>query len=143
MARPTKYTPETVAKLCQAIKLGATYALACKYAGVSYHTFNEWRNGRRFPQGTTPDDKRAFGDAIEKAEGDAAIGWLAKIEKSASDGAWQAAAWKLERRYPEDYGRTVSDLHHLGKDDQPLRVLYEIVPGRPKPEAPPDTEASA
>jgi hypothetical protein len=29
------------------------------------------------------------------------------IDKAAGEGTWQAAAWKLERRYPESYGRTV------------------------------------
>jgi hypothetical protein len=47
----------------------------------------------------------AFHDAVKEAEGKATVGWLAKIEKAASEGNWTAAAWKLERRYPNDYGR--------------------------------------
>ncbi len=49
--------------------------------------------------------------------------WLAKIEKAASDGAWQAAAWKLERRYPHVYGRVVNE--HVGRDNGPIR--HEVV----------------
>jgi hypothetical protein len=92
--RRSKFTPETVDKLTQAIRLGATYVLACDYAGISMQTFLTWK-----------DTKPEFLDAIKRAEGTACVGWLAKIEQAASDGNWQAAAWKLERRYPEMYGR--------------------------------------
>jgi hypothetical protein len=74
--------------------LGATYAHACNYAGISYETFRRWSR-----------ENLAFHDAVKEAEGKATVGWLAKIEKAASDGNWTAAAWKLERRYPNDYGR--------------------------------------
>jgi hypothetical protein len=43
---------------------------------------------------------------------------LAKIEKAASDNNWAAAAWKLERRYPDVYGRTVQE--HTGKDGKAI-----------------------
>lgn len=120
MARPTKFTPETIKRLTDAIRMGATYDLACKYAGISYQTFNEWREGRMYPQGTTADQKREFVDAIQKAEGDAAVGWLTKIEKAANEGHWQAAAWKMERRYPSDYGRTVQQVE--GPDGGPVTI---------------------
>ena len=121
MARPTKFTPETIKRLTNAISVGSTYVLACKHAGISYEIFNQWRQGRGFPQGTTAEQKMQFVDAIEKAEGDAAVGWLAKIEKAASDGNWQAAAWKLERRYPSDYGRTVTQ-HEGPTPGSPIAV---------------------
>ena len=119
--RPTKLTPETVTKLTTAIQAGATYALACKYAGIDYSLFAQWqakgraeldrRQNTRFKAGTpewTEGQKFVdFLEAIQKAEGNAAVGWLAKIEQAANNGHWQAAAWKLERRYPQEYGRTV------------------------------------
>lgn len=120
MAAPTKFTPETIEQLCNAIRLGATYELAAKSAGISYETFNAWRNGK-LPKGTKAADKAQFLQAIEKAEGDGALQWLSKVEEAASNGAWQAAAWKLERRYPGQYGRTVQE--HVGKDDAPLTIL--------------------
>lgn len=110
MGRRSKYTPETVEKLTDAIKLGATYELATGYAGIHYDTFNEWRN-----------KKSEFSEAIKAAEGVAAVGWLAKIEKAANDGTWQAAAWKLERRYPHEYGRTVAENQITGKNGGPIR----------------------
>lgn len=95
----------------QAIQLGATYALAAQYGGVTYETFNNWMNkGEAARSGVY----FQFFNAIKEAEGKGAIGWLAKIEKAANDGSWQAAAWKLERRYPEQYGRQVKDNRHSG-----------------------------
>lgn len=112
MGRPSKYTPEVAERICQAIELGATYELAAQYGGITYDTFNTWRK-----------NKREFLEAINAAEGKGATKWLAKIEQAASDGAWQAAAWKLERRYPHSYGRTVNETQHTGKDGAPLTII--------------------
>lgn len=105
MARRTKYSSEVVKRITDAVAIGATYELACKYAGVSYELFRQWR-----------ERNLAFLEAVQEAEGRAAVGWLAKIEKAANEGTWQAAAWKLERRYPQEYGRTVQDqrVQHSG-----------------------------
>ena len=96
--RRTKRTPETAKKFCDAIRLGATYDMAARYAGMSDTTFERWRD-------SDPD----FAEQVRDAEGAAVVGWLAKIEKAANDGEWTAAAWKLERRYPHEYGRRVVD----------------------------------
>jgi transposase len=117
MARRTKYTPDCVARIVQAIELGATYEHAANYGGIAYDTFNEWRL-----------KKAEFSDAVKSAEGRATVGWLAKIERAANEGTWQAAAWKLERRYPHDYGRTVQETQHTGKDGAALEIRSIIVP---------------
>ena len=115
MAARSKYTPEVVKRLCDAIALGATYDLACKYAGISDELFRQWRA-----------NKVGFLGAVKEAEGRAAIGWLAKIERAANEGTWQAAAWKLERRYPEDYGRTVQSQQHSGTITQEHSGVVEV-----------------
>lgn len=48
---------------------------------------------------------RDFGDRIRVAEGVAVTKWLRRINEAADNGQWQPAAWLLERRYPQDYGR--------------------------------------
>lgn len=118
--RPTQRTPENAKKITDAVRMGATYGLACNYAGISEDTFARWREA-----------DADFAAAIKEAEGAAAVGWLAKIEKAANEGTWQAAAWKLERRYPEQYGRQVQSVQHSGKidvsklSDDELRALAE------------------
>lgn len=115
-----KLTPETTQKIFQAIQMGATYELAASYAGITYNTLYNWmKKGEAAKSGKFKD----FVKELKEAEGKAAIGWLAKIEKAGSEGDWRAVAWKLERRYPEDYGRQVRELRHQGHDGGPLIEL--------------------
>lgn len=117
MARPSKLTDETQTKITQAIQLGATYEHAAQYAGIAYSTFNDWmKKGEAAKSGKFVQ----FLEAVKEAEGKATVGWLAKIEKAANEGAWQAAAWKLERRYPEIYGR--QRVEHTGAEGGTLEI---------------------
>jgi transposase len=121
--RKTKYSDEVVARIVQAIELGATYELAAGYAGISFETLRVWR-----------ESKPAFSAALKDAEGRGAIGWLAKIEKAANEGTWQAAAWKLERRYPHDYGKTVQEQQHSGPGGGPIEFASIDVPRDKRPD---------
>lgn len=123
--RPTKFTSTTISRLVHAIKLGATYDLACKYANIDYSLFALWMNGRHFPKGTTQQQKDDFVETIRAAEGEAAMVWLAKIERAASDGNWTAAAWKLERRYPNQYGRAVISHKVSAEVDEQAALLAQ------------------
>lgn len=109
--RKSKYTEETIKAVTDAIRLGSTYELAAHYAGIAPSTLYDWL-----------DKKPEFLELIKRAEGKAATTWLARIEEAAKS-QWQAAAWKLERRYPQDYGRTVHE--HQGKDGG--KILLEVV----------------
>ena len=66
----------------------------------------------------------AVGAVIPGAQPGAALLIIALVidlvKKSDSDGTWQAAAWKLERRHPQDYGRTITE--HQGNDDAPIAI---------------------
>lgn len=55
-----------------------------------------------------------FMQAIKEAEGHAVTRWLEQIDAAAEAGSWQAAAWMLERRYPQEYGRRVVEQQHSG-----------------------------
>jgi transposase len=108
--RKTKLNAEVRERFLQAIRVGATYDLACKFAGITYQTFLNWKE-RAEKDGSG--EFFEFFEDISKAEGLAAIKWLALLDKHADiDPKW--AAWKLERRYPEQYGRQRVEL--TGKD---------------------------
>jgi hypothetical protein len=120
MGRPSKYTPEVIERLITAIKLGAPYKHACDYARISFETLCQWQ--RKYPE---------LVDQLKEAEGAAVVQWLAKIEKAASEGNWQAMAWKLERRYPESFGRKdkiTVDVKQLDSDIE--RELALLTSGR-------------
>jgi transposase-like protein len=112
--RPTKYTPETVKRIIEAIKLGVAYVDAANYGGVSFETFNEWR--KQYPE---------FSEAVESASGQAVTACMAKIQKAATEGSWQASAWILERRHPDRYGRTRVEL--TGAEGGPVAISANVV----------------
>jgi hypothetical protein len=97
------------------VVIGATYEHAAAYGGIAQSTLYEWLKA-----------KPEFSEALKAAEARAVVGWLAKIEKAASEGTWQAAAWKLERRHPDVYGRTVQEQHHSGTITQEHTGAVEI-----------------
>lgn len=99
-----KKTPERMKRILQALELGATYQLAANAAGISATTLTRWMR-----------EDEEFGDECRSSEGKAAVRWLAKIEQAASAGDWHAAAWKLERRFPRDYGKRI--VEHEGTVD--------------------------
>lgn len=120
--RPSKLTPEVTERFLMAIKLGAPYELACNYAGISYNTLLNWK-GRAEPEFIE------FFQELTRAEGAAVVQWLAVLEKhGAATGQW--AAWKLERRYPETFGRRdriTVDVNQLDSDIE--RELAAITAG--------------
>lgn len=80
-------------RLLSALEVGATLELAARAAGVSAATLKRWRN---------------CDEEIAQAEARGAVRALETISAAASGahpGQWQAAAWLLERRYPDSYAR--------------------------------------
>lgn len=92
--RKTKYTAEVREKFREALSIGASRDVACKYAGINISTFYQWM--------ATKED---FSELVKSAESHGVVTWLQVVEDAAKQGQWQAAAWKLERLYPERYGR--------------------------------------
>lgn len=102
--RPTKRTPETEKRILDALRIGATRKDASLAAGISQETFCQWMNS--FPE---------FAEAVEKAESEDKLRMLAAITKASQEGSWQAAAWRLERKDPDNYGRRErQDVNHSG-----------------------------
>lgn len=123
MARPTKLTPEVQKMFIDAYSVGTPIRLACQYAGISEATYFAWVvRGEKREQ-----PYLEFLEAVQKSQGRAVVGWLAKIEAAANEGNWQAAAWKLERRYPEEFGRVIQDHHVSGEKGGPveIKVVYQ------------------
>lgn len=113
MKRPRKPT-ERLPALVHAISLGATLKMACAYAGIGESTFyKEIAMGREAQDAESVE----FLEAIKKAEADAGLKWLGQIEDAAQQGNWQAAAWRLERRYPREYARRQINMIQIADDE--------------------------
>lgn len=103
MGRPCKLTAEVQARLAEAIAGGNTYKVAAAYAGIDYSTFRLWMvKGEGVAEGR--DEYSALFDAIKEAENEAVRRRVELIDRAAEKN-WTAAAWWLERRHPEDWGR--------------------------------------
>jgi hypothetical protein len=103
-----------VERILSLIRSGNTFATAACSAGIDPATFSVWRN--KFPD---------FDKAVKKAESDAVARNCALIQKAAIK-SWQAAAWWLERRFPNDFART-ERVHHAGVEgkDLQIKIVYE------------------
>ena len=79
--------------LLKAVAEGNTYEVSCRVMKISHNTFQSWRE-------TDP----TFQAKVEQAQAKAISGNLAVIQQAAQSGKhWQAAAWWLERKYPQDW----------------------------------------
>src|SRR5260221_12746645 len=107
MGRPTKFNADVQQRICEAIALGLTHEQAAASAGITRETLRQWRNA-----------KLAFSADLEKAEITGMSARLERIQMAAKDGAWQADAWWLERRFPDQWGRRERvDVNHSGSLD--------------------------
>jgi transposase len=138
-ARRDKLTPDIQEKVVQSIGFGATYEVAATYAGIRRETIWRWmKRGESERSGRY----RTFADAVKTADGKSAVQALVAI-RTAAKGSWQANAWLLERRYPDQYGRGKIEVktdgkvehHHTGSvgfdfskyTDQELDALEQLL----------------
>lgn len=91
--RPSKLTPRVQKTIFQAVEAGLPYKLAAAGAGVAESTLRAWR--AEFP---------AFSASLKRAEARGALALVQTI-RAASSKSWQAAAFLLERRHPEEFAR--------------------------------------
>jgi len=122
MGRPSLLTPEVIHKLVEAVSVGATWQRACDYALISYSALRKW-----VLIGEREDAPMLYVELVQRlkeAEGHASLAALATIRKAAAEGEWTAAAWLLERRYPNEYGRRV--LLPLGPNSDEALTLASL-----------------
>jgi hypothetical protein len=117
IGRPTKLTPEVEKKIRACVGMGMPFARSAMAAGVSYTAFKEWV--ARGKAGEEP--YASFAAALKEAKADGEAMLLGRIVKAAGDDQWQAAAWILERRHPESYGRR-DRVEVTGKKGGPVQV---------------------
>lgn len=122
---PSKFNEKRAEKLLQAVRGGNYLQTAASYAGISYQTLRRWLLKADEPG--APPEYVAFKESLEKARADAEVAALAKIQKAASEGAWQASAWYLERSWPERWGRRDTNRVELvGDGGGPVKVVSGI-----------------
>lgn len=98
MPKP-KLTTELAKEFTALVASGATNADACRYIGVDESTFYRWLKNPK------TEAERQLCNDLNKAEMKRKLWHLNRIQQASTDGAWQASAWYLERRYPQEYAK--------------------------------------
>ena len=98
----TKLTPELQKEFCNAIENGSSILGACGYVGISEKTYYNWIE--RAEEAKTRTKFVKFKEAVDKAKAKALHNFEQVITRASLE-HWQAAAWMLERRHSNLYGK--------------------------------------
>lgn len=94
---PQKLTIEIQDAVVQSIRAGNYLKVACAAAGIGVSTLNQWRRDER-------KQFAAFAAAVDEAIAYAEQRNVALIQRAAVT-TWQAAAWYLERKHRDRWGK--------------------------------------
>lgn len=116
--RNTKLTPELIESISKCVMGGNYIETASAMNGIAKKTLYEWlKRGKSYIEfidsGASLENCECkkeylyadFVDAMQKAMAIAEARDVQNIDMAARSGAWQASAWRLERRNPRDWGR--------------------------------------
>jgi hypothetical protein len=105
VGRRTALTDDVIGRIVSVLRAGGYVETAAEVAGVHRRRLSEWMH-KGDPAGTDPRDAiyRRFREAVEGTRAQSETRSLALIQRAASE-HWQAAAWYLERAFPERWAR--------------------------------------
>lgn len=131
LGRPTKLTDEVQEKILGAVRAGIWLDQAASLAGIAPSSLYLWADkGQRALELAELEDKPVkgvdavyadFSEALKKARAEAEARNITQIQNAAANGTWQAAAWFLERSFPQRWGR-VDRMELTGKDGGAMQV---------------------
>jgi hypothetical protein len=135
-------TSELTAQMVEHIKSGVTINDACALEGISKQSHYRWLDEGLVPPGES-DHRPAcwtYRLEIEAALASYKHNLLKNLQSAASNGQWQASAWILERRFPDEFGRKDKVALSGGfaskpdTPDEPIRLLeVKLTDKRGKP----------
>jgi len=122
--RKSKLDKDRQDKLLKAIRVGNDKKVACALAGISEATLYRWLEQSREKNAT--EQLREFRESFERVEAEAEVLKVSRIAQAADNGRWQAAAWWLERKYPERWAQQTKIKAELsGPDGKPIAISVE------------------
>lgn len=111
VGRPSKFTEDVRTSIIDSLKAGSTYDQAALVAGIAPSTLYDWK-----AKGESGEPEFSeFLEEIKTAEAKGDLDLLKRIRSASIDPKfWTAAAWILERRHPETWGKQRIDINHSG-----------------------------
>ena len=116
----------------EAVRAGAYIETASAFAGIDKASLYAWmKRGNAQTKGIY----REFLNAIEKAFADSELRDIMNIGNAAKEN-WQASAWRLERRFPDRWGRKEkinvdANVKHSGevalKEEHTQHIIHEMM----------------
>ena len=113
-----KLTKEGIKDALRLCRVGMTDKDIAAYLGVAPETYSRWINHPR------TDNQRQLCQAMKKGEVERKAALVNRI-MNASDVSWQAAAWLLERKYPQEYAKAQRIMD--ATDTAVLKAAKELV----------------
>jgi len=114
MASPRKLNPEVHETIVEHVRSGSFVSVAAQQAGISPSTFRTWMERgemeeARIAEGFDPNPDEAvflaFKKDVDSARAEAEIESVKMVRMASRNGTWQAAAWYLERSFPQRWAR--------------------------------------
>lgn len=113
--RSSKLTPRVHESIVQSVRSGSYQVVAAQRAGIGVTTFRNWlergeMEEARIAEGfdPNPDEEKylQFKKDVDIARAQAEIEAVQVVRQAGQNGTWQAAAWYLERSFPQRWSKT-------------------------------------
>src|SRR6266446_285010 len=134
IARPSIINEALIAKFCSFLRISASIRTAISATGIARESYYGW--ARKVRQGGGSKLERKFMAAVELAEGEVKL-ITERMLRQHFDTNWRAAAFWLERMYPQEYGLrrlpVLSARDDLAEPSSPTRVfIMKKAPSAPR-----------
>jgi transposase len=133
--RPTKLTKELIEEIAQYLRAGNYIETTAALVGIHRDSIYEWLKRGNAEIERVSKSNRArirkreeifveFTDTVKKAQAQAEAMLVGLIGQAAQKN-WTAAAWRLERKYPDKWGRTERNV--ATAQDDPVKDLAKQI----------------
>ena len=123
---PVALTPDVRKALLRAARNGETDETCAEFAGIGISTLKKWKLHAK--DGTAHPDVVSLWGELKAAQGEVRQAMQERIQLASWDD-WKAAAWWLERKFPDEFARR-QVLHVHGQEtveEQAARIRGIIV----------------
>jgi len=133
--RPTKLTKELIEEIAQYLRAGNYIETTAALVGIHRDSIYEWlkRGNAEIDRVSKSNRSRIrkreeifveFTDTVKKAQAQSEAMLVGLIGQAAQKN-WTAAAWRLERKYPDKWGRTERNV--ATAQDDPVKELAQQI----------------